>query len=36
MASNTTDTNKENKLKALDVALSTIEKQFEKGRYHET
>jgi recombination protein RecA len=31
MASSTTDTNKENKLKALDVALSTIEKQFGKG-----
>ena len=31
MASNTTDTNKENKLKALDIALSTIEKQFGKG-----
>lgn len=31
MASNSQDTNKENKLKALDMALSTIEKQFGKG-----
>ena len=31
MASNSQDTNKDNKLKALDIALSTIEKQFGKG-----
>ena len=31
MASNTQETIKENKMKALDMALSTIEKQFGKG-----